>query len=88
MNGNRGHSSDDNKQQKGNTTKGNGGRSSDYNKHQQGNTTEDTGGQSSNNSKQGKNLGEYQIYSRGGDRHARRQARSDKHQHDQAFRGL
>ena len=49
---------------------------------QQGNTRDEKGVHQSNN------LGSYQIYSGGGDRKARRQARSGKYRQDQAFRGL
>ena len=66
MNGNGGRSGDNNKQQKGDTTKGNGGGWSDDNKQQQGNTTKGNVGQSSSGS-----LGEYQINSGGSDIHAR-----------------
>ena len=49
---------------------------------QQGNTMDEKGVHQSNN------LGAYQIYSGGGDRKAKRQARSGKYRQDQAFRGL
>jgi len=79
MDGKGGHSGDNLKQQKGSTTKSSGGSSRDYNNHQQVNTTNDKGGKSNKNSKQSNNLGEYQIYFGGSDRHARRQARSGKY---------
>ena len=84
-------------QQKGNTMDDSGGHSGENLKQQKGSTTKSSGdsnatndkrGKSNNNSTQSNNLGEYQIYSGGSDRHARRQARSGKYRQDQAFRSL
>ena len=79
MDGKGGHSGDNLKQQKGNTKKISGGSSKDYSSPQQVNTTNDRGGKSNKNSTQSNNLGEYQIYSGGSDRHVRRKARSGKY---------